>query len=629
MAMGFGTLVYQNANQVQIAGGTIDNTVIGFAHPAAAKFTDAIIEHAPYQQYHVTNKKYVDGKFDMLVDMINVASGNRYVAMVVDGTPVPAISGFDAFSFVAGANIVLTPQVGTRTMTIAASIPPPSNDYSILDVDGTPVPALSVGDTFSLVAGTNITLTPNVGGRSVTIDASGGGGGGNVVTNSQLVNASGAWAAEWADSEEVAASSLWTGNTSLIFGRDNGGNPDVSPLRDTDGIIELQWGAYDATHTVRSPLGTILGSSSCYIGDGTGSVLSQEYNMILASSDSGISRNCTYCSIVNGDTVSLLNADGAMKGHVFIASAETSEIANLNRGFFGSIRDVIVGTTTTNCESIFVGCAFGVSIGDTGGDCTNIALVVGNSNTITDASNVGILFGNYNTITTSAGVGILAGESNTVADNNRSAIVAGWDNTFEIQRSVLVNAQYSDFDIDPTNPDIIRTTVLMGIHNRQRVSNSVQIGSDFAEGINADHPFKTAQAITFVAGAITDSSSAVLNSRGPDYDGVQEGVYCFPEENGTAGFEVLVTASDVENGYFEVWKIVGILYKDGSNQFVSATIDGQGANPRGDWSITVLDPNLALFFGIHVEVASSSYGRTIWTAHFKVIENTCNIPIGW
>lgn len=59
-ALGLGNMAWQNANNVQIAGGSIDNTPIGFLQPANAKFNQAYVMSAPSDPLHAVNKAYVD-----------------------------------------------------------------------------------------------------------------------------------------------------------------------------------------------------------------------------------------------------------------------------------------------------------------------------------------------------------------------------------------------------------------------------------------------------------------------------------------------------------------------------------------------------------------------------------------
>lgn len=57
-----GTLANQNANAVNVSGGAINDTVIGLATPAAAAFTKAVDSGAaPTAASQLTNKQYVDG----------------------------------------------------------------------------------------------------------------------------------------------------------------------------------------------------------------------------------------------------------------------------------------------------------------------------------------------------------------------------------------------------------------------------------------------------------------------------------------------------------------------------------------------------------------------------------------
>lgn len=96
LAMGLGTLALQNANEVQIAGGSIDNTPIGFTTPANAKFNAAYMLNAPVDPLHAVNKKYVDDLVASAADNI-VSLEEKFVAkigstmtgpLVLSGDPV-------------------------------------------------------------------------------------------------------------------------------------------------------------------------------------------------------------------------------------------------------------------------------------------------------------------------------------------------------------------------------------------------------------------------------------------------------------------------------------------------------------------------------------------------------------
>lgn len=558
MALGVGTLGYQNANNVQIAGGDINNTVIGYAQPASAKFTNVVIEAPPNQPYHVPNKKYVDGRIDDVQLLVNSLNTNRYGSMVVDGTPVPALSSNDAFTIEAGTNISLTANPLTRTMTIEASL---------------------------------------------------AGGSGNVVTNSQAENIPGSWLPVWVGETELGASAFFVNGDCIALGRTGG----VSPLQ-AGSSIDIQWGSLNTQDTVHNVYGVILGGMSSKIGNGG----SSNFCTIVNSQGCEIADDVANAILVGSNQCTIGNTTASPLAMVFHGPGDSNTLVNVSRTFVGAMDNLVVGWTSANVNKAFLGCGASNNVANTGGPCETVALVAGSDNFILNATDSGIFVGNNNTVS-GIGVGVLFGYSNNLFGNN-VAVLSGWDSTIQVDRTVVVNANWVDFATDVTNPDIERATVLLGTHVRQRVTNATYLGSTWANGFDQpSETSRTAQVISFVAGAVTVNDTVNLTSDNNPLS--QAGVYAFPEGTGSAGFDLTVTATD-DDGYYEVWKVTGVLYRQYIGaEAVAYTITPQGANPRGDWSIDVLDPSMAPFFGLHVQVGSAG-GQTIWTAHFNIVENT-------
>jgi Ca2+-binding RTX toxin-like protein len=91
----------------------------------------------------------------------------------VGATTIAADTKTDTLTLIAGANVTLTPDAANDTITIAAT-GTASNAFGIVAVSGqSNVEADASNDTLTLVAGANMTLTTNPGADSVTFAVSG------------------------------------------------------------------------------------------------------------------------------------------------------------------------------------------------------------------------------------------------------------------------------------------------------------------------------------------------------------------------------------------------------------------------------------------------------------------------
>lgn len=106
------------------------------------------------------------------------AAGNAFGVIQVSGqSDVNADTTSDTLTLVAGANIVITTNAGTDTVTIDVT-GVALLAFTTIAVSGqSNVVADSATDTLTLVAGSGITLTTNAGTDTITITASGGGSG--------------------------------------------------------------------------------------------------------------------------------------------------------------------------------------------------------------------------------------------------------------------------------------------------------------------------------------------------------------------------------------------------------------------------------------------------------------------
>lgn len=88
-ALGVGTLGLQNADAVQIAGGSINNATIGFAIPMQARFTVASMLVEPVAPDHLTNKRYVDNRWAQLdSSVLHLGGGTMSGPILLYGMPV-------------------------------------------------------------------------------------------------------------------------------------------------------------------------------------------------------------------------------------------------------------------------------------------------------------------------------------------------------------------------------------------------------------------------------------------------------------------------------------------------------------------------------------------------------------
>jgi outer membrane protein assembly factor BamE (lipoprotein component of BamABCDE complex) len=97
---------------------------------------------------------------------------NAFSNVKVGTTTIAATTKTDTVELVAGSNVTLTPDATNKTITIAASGGSSVNSYGVVQVGSTNVAATAPGDTLRLAAGSNVTLTPNTSTKQVTIAVS-------------------------------------------------------------------------------------------------------------------------------------------------------------------------------------------------------------------------------------------------------------------------------------------------------------------------------------------------------------------------------------------------------------------------------------------------------------------------
>lgn len=95
---------------------------------------------------------------------VRVQTGSTVVALEAD-------SKTDAVTFVSGTNITLTPSQQDDKVTVSTNAQPNQNAFSHVKVGSAKISADTVQDTLELIAGSNITLSPDSTNDEVTISA--------------------------------------------------------------------------------------------------------------------------------------------------------------------------------------------------------------------------------------------------------------------------------------------------------------------------------------------------------------------------------------------------------------------------------------------------------------------------
>lgn len=97
---------------------------------------------------------------------------NAFSGVKVGSITIAATQKTDTIELVAGSNVTLTPDAANKKVTIAASGGSSVNSYGVVQVGSTNVAATVPGDTVKLAAGSNVTLTPDAATKQVTIAVS-------------------------------------------------------------------------------------------------------------------------------------------------------------------------------------------------------------------------------------------------------------------------------------------------------------------------------------------------------------------------------------------------------------------------------------------------------------------------
>ena len=178
-----------DGNTFTIAGGTNLSTVASATDTITINLDTETIQDIVGAML-VTNGSHTGISFayddanDGAIDATVTATGTvteAFKTIAVSGqNNVVADSATDTLTFAAGANITLTTNDSTDTVTIAAT-GGAANAFSTLAVAGqSNVVADAATDTLTLVAGTGMTLTTDASADSITFTSSGSGGGGTL-----------------------------------------------------------------------------------------------------------------------------------------------------------------------------------------------------------------------------------------------------------------------------------------------------------------------------------------------------------------------------------------------------------------------------------------------------------------
>ena len=118
-------------------------------------------------------------------DLSGAANQNLFETIAVSGqSDIVADGVSDTLTFAAGSGIQLTTNASTDTLTITSTATGSVTEaFKTIAVSGqSNVVADSATDTLTLVAGSNMTITTNASGDSITFASSGGGGGGSAAS---------------------------------------------------------------------------------------------------------------------------------------------------------------------------------------------------------------------------------------------------------------------------------------------------------------------------------------------------------------------------------------------------------------------------------------------------------------
>lgn len=129
---------------------------------------------------------FFDGTAWSLSPSTGFSFPNNFATLNVDGTDIDATTVSDSFNFLAGSNVTLTPDVENKSITIASTATgggggeTNENAFSNIAVNGqSTVSADTTADTVTLVSGSNIQITTNPANDEITIASTASSGSSN------------------------------------------------------------------------------------------------------------------------------------------------------------------------------------------------------------------------------------------------------------------------------------------------------------------------------------------------------------------------------------------------------------------------------------------------------------------
>lgn len=160
---------YPTMNGARALGSNAGYARVDHVHPSDTNKVDKVSGKG------LSTNDYTTAEMNKLAGIASGAEVNQnaFSNVKVGDTTVAADAKTDTLELVAGSNITLTPDATNDKVTIGFSgtIPTIPNNFGTVKVGSTNVVADTTSDTLELVAGSNVTLTPDATNDKVTIAA--------------------------------------------------------------------------------------------------------------------------------------------------------------------------------------------------------------------------------------------------------------------------------------------------------------------------------------------------------------------------------------------------------------------------------------------------------------------------